>query len=924
MHASSSSESPIESPLTLGGSPPARRRTAWHALTPEQIFSRLDASPAGLSATEVSERKRRFGANSLPERAKTPLILVFLRQFQSPLIYLLFVAAGVSFVLGERSDAAVILAVLIFNAVIGGLQEGRAARSMAALRRISTLSCRVSRDGHEETVDARELVPGDVLAVAAGDAVAADARLFEAFGVEVAEAALTGESLAVSKTVEALDTDTSLADRRNMLYAGTHLTTGRGRAIVVATGAAAELGNIAQLTETTPEPQTPLERRFHQFGKYVAVLGISTSLLVLVVGLLRGIPLREILMVAISQVVSVVPEGLPVAITIALAVGMQRMAARRAIVRRLAAVESLGSTSVICTDKTGTLTRNEMTVTSVHLADGRLLEVTGAGYEPEGSLTLAGRGVNITNDELLRELLEACALCNDADLIPPDATDPRWRALGDPTEAALVVLARKASIDVSELRRQRPRRAEIPFDAGTKMMATAHAGAVYLKGAPEPILALCGIRPTAAGMAPLDAAARAELHAAAEAMASRALRVLAIAVADHESPEAPSWSSLRDRAKFLGFVGQLDPPRAEVHQAVKSCRNAGIRTVMVTGDHKATGLAMARALDIAREGDIALDDRALSRMSDSELSEKLEQVAVFARVEPAQKLRIVELFQRRGEVVAMTGDGVNDAPALARANVGVAMGVSGTDVAKQASDIVVTDDNFATIVAAVEEGRVVYANLKKAILLLLSSSLAGVIVLLAAVAFGYPPPLAAVQILWINLITEGPITVNLAMDPREGDELQRPPVPPSQPILTLGMGVRLALMSLAIAVSTLGYFLVKTASGMPLEQARTATFTLLAVCTWFNVLSCRSETRSALSLDILRNPWLLGGLLVSNLLQVLVVFLPVMNRVFHTVPLPLSEVVTIGLAGSLVLWVEEGRKYWLRRRLRAASAEAAA
>jgi Ca2+-transporting ATPase len=893
-------------------------------LTPEQVFSRLGGSPAGLSAAEVSERKRRFGPNALGEQAGTPAILVFLRQFRSPLIYLLFVAAGISFFLRQRSDAAVILGVLIFNAVIGALQEGRAARSMAALRRISALSCRVIRDGREETVDARELVPGDVLAVAAGDAVAADARLFEAFGVEVAEAALTGESLAVPKAVESIPSDTSLADRHDMLYAGTHLTAGRGRAIVVATGAAAELGNIAQLTQTTPEPDTPLERRFHQFGKYVVVLGISASLLVLLVGLLRGIALREILMVAISQLVSVVPEGLPVAVTIALAVGMQRMAARRAIVRRLAAVESLGSTSVICTDKTGTLTKNEMTVTSLHLADGRSIEVTGAGYEPDGALIDGGRAID-ERDQPLRELLQACVLCNDADLIPPGADDPRWRALGDPTEASLVVLAMKASIDVNELRRQSPRQGEIPFEAAVKMMATAHDRAVYLKGAPEPILALCGSRCTTEGTAPLDAVSRTELHAAAEAMAARALRVLAVAIVDESgSREVPTWSSLQGRARFLGLVGQLDPPRAEVHEAVKRCRNAGIRTVMVTGDHKATGLAIARALDIAGESDIALDDHALARMSDTELEQQLDKVAVFARVEPAQKLRIVELFQKRGEIVAMTGDGVNDAPALARANVGVAMGISGTDVAKQASDIVITDDNFATIAAAVEEGRVVYANLKKAILLLLSSSLAGVIVLLVAVAFGYPPPLAAVQILWINLITEGPITVNLAMDPREGDELERRPVPPNQPILGAGMGVRLGLMSVSIAISTLGYFLMKTASGMALEQARTATFTLLAVCTWFNVLSCRSETRSALSLDILRNPWLLGGLLLSNLLQVLVVFLPVLNRVFHTVPLPLSEVVTIGLFGSVVLWVEEGRKYWARRRLRARSAEAAA
>jgi magnesium-transporting ATPase (P-type) len=909
MHASTRSDPWPERHADDDANRSEKNSTAWHALPASEVFARVSGSPLGLPQVEASERRRRFGDNAVPEAPPVPAWRVFVRQFQSPLIYLLVVAAVVSFALGERSDAAVILAVLLFNAVIGAAQEGRAARSMAALRRIASTSSRVLRDQREVAIDARELVPGDVLILSAGDAVTADARVFECASLEVAEAVLTGESLPVAKRAEPIEPETSLADRKNMLYAGTHLTAGRGKAVVVATGPLAEIGGIAQLTEGTSEPTTPLESRFAQFGKYVVIVGLGTSLLVFVVGLLRGIPIREILMVAISQVVSVVPEGLPVAVTIALAIGMQRMAARGAIVRRLSAVETLGSTSVICSDKTGTLTKNEMTVTALWLADGRSIDVSGTGYEPAGSLTCEGAAIE-ESDVGVRRLLEASALCNDADLIAPDASNPRWRAIGDPTEAALVVAAKKAGIDVALLRRNMPRRGEIPFNTEARMMATSHDGMIVLKGAPEAVLDLC--ESTAPG-----SEQRAEALAAAHAMSARALRVLMIAVIESPGARALDWDSLRGRTAFLGLVGQIDPARDEVEDAVADCRNAGIRTVMVTGDHKATGIAIAQRLGIAKEGDIALDAREFSRMTDAELAENLDRVAVFARVEPAQKLRIVGLFQRRGEIVAMTGDGVNDAPALARANVGVAMGITGSDVAKQAADIVITDDNFATIAAAVEEGRVVYRNLKKAILLLLSSSLAGVLVLLAAVALGYPPPLAAVQILWINLITEGPITINLAMDPREGDELLRPPVPLGEPILTRQLAFRLSLMSLTIAASTLGFFLIRSSWGMPFAEARTATFTLLAVCTWFNVLSCRSETRSAFSLDILRNRWLLGGILVSNLAQVAVVFVPPLNRVFHTVPLPFREVVAIGAAGSLVLWVEEARKYLLRRRLRA-------
>jgi len=906
--------------------PTASKGPPWHELGGEESVVRTGSSSSrGLTRDEVARRQTLVGPNTLPEEKRRPLLSIFLSQFQSPLIYLLFVAAGVAFFLGERGDAAVILVVLLVNALIGAFQEGRAALAMEALRRMAGLQVRVLRDAREEIVEAREIVPGDILVLAAGDAVAADARLFESAFLEAAEAVLTGESLPVRKMPEALDGGTQLSDRRNMVYAGTHVTAGRGRAVVVGTGSHTEVGKIALLTAATREPRTPLELRLEQFGRYLVVGAVGVFVLVLAAGLLRSLPFTEILMVAISTLVSVVPEGLPVAMTIGLAVGMQRMAARGAIVRRLAAVESLGSTTIICSDKTGTLTRNEMTVTAALLPGGRRIQVTGVGYGPEGALLEAGRELRAAQDAGLAELLEAVALCNDAELVPPDSSDPRWRVLGDPTEAALLTLVRKGGLDPQKLRALRPRSAEIPFDPGARMMATQHGGSgapgiasrtskVFLKGAPEQVLELCSSIRTAAGIVPFDESARRQTLAAAEDMASRALRLLAVAVVEGWRLDDRGFESLRGRATFLGLVGQFDPPRPEVAGAVERCHAAGIRPIVITGDHKETGLAVARQLGIARDTDRAVDGRELEEMQDQELQLCLRSIPVFARVHPAQKLRIVENLQATGEVVAMTGDGVNDAPALVRADVGVAMGITGTEVAKRAADIVVTDDNFATIVQAVEEGRVVYRNLKKAILLLLSTALAEIVVLLLALFFGYPLPFAAVQILWNNVVTEGTITVNLMMEPREGDEMQGPPIPRGEPILTRAMLGRMFLMGAVIAGLTLGYFAVRLAQGVPFERARTGTFTLLAVCEWFNVLNCRSATRSAFGAGVLRNRWLVGGILLSNLLQMAVVFAPPLNEVFYTVPLPAAEVLAIGAVGSLVLWVEEARKLVARRR----------
>ncbi|MDI1268011.1 MAG: HAD-IC family P-type ATPase [Polaromonas sp.] len=876
----------------------------WHALPAGEVLAQLACDPAvGLSAADVEQRRAREGANALPEPQRRSMLAVFARQFKSPLIYILFAAAVLAVAMAHYGDAVVILVVVLVNAVVGTFQEGRAERSMASLRRLAALRVRVLRDGQEALIAARDLVPGDLLLLAAGDAVGADARLIEEAQLQVAEAALTGESVPVSKAVAPLAESTGLADRRNMLFSGTYATAGRARAVVVAIGSHTEVGRIAGLTETAADPQTPLEQRIAQFGRALVVAALVLFVAVVALGMFRDLPLADVLMVAISQMVSMVPEGLPVAMTIALAVGMQRMAGRGAIIRRLSAVETLGSTTVICTDKTGTLTRNEMTVNTLWLPGGLEVSVSGTGYAPEGQLS--------SDDAALLPLLQAAALCNDAQLLPPEEARTQWSVLGDPTEGALKVLAAKAGITLEELAREAPREAELPFDADTRMMATRHRFAdaprrVFIKGAPEVLLHLCA----ADGTAVIHAA-----RAAADAMAARALRVLAFAVVEDDvlDPEA-GFDALAGRAHLLGLAGQIDPPREEVKAAVAECRAAGIRPVMVTGDHKLTGLAIARELGIARDGDRAVDGAELERMNEADLRDGLDHISVFARVHPAQKLRIVEALQAHGEVVAMTGDGVNDAPALARADVGVAMGITGTEVAKSAAKIIIADDNFATIVAAVEQGRVVYGNLKKVILYLFATSMAEVLVLLLALLAGYPLPLVAVQILWINIVTEGTVTVNLVMDPPDGDEMRQRPVQRNDRLLGRQMLLRVALMTPMIAAVTLGWFAWRLGQGLPIDLVRTETFTVLAMCQWFNVLSCQSATRSALQLGLLKNPWLLGGLALSIGLQLLVLYAPFMNTLFYTVPLAPASLLPLLLLASSVLWAEELRKLIVRLR----------
>ncbi len=883
-----------------------------HTLNLEALAAALGTDlHFGLTQQQVEKARGAYGLNLLPELPAKTYLRIFFSQFLSPLIYLLLLAAAVAASIGELKDAVVILIVVLLNAAIGSYQEGRAENSLKALRKMSGVRCRVRREGAESIIEARDLVPGDLILLAAGDAVPSDARLVFTNSLMVTEAALTGESVPVAKRVGVLSAETLMADRTNMVYAGTFVTTGRALAVVTASGLRNEIGKIAKLTSETTSTRTPLEQKVEKFGRQLVYAAIGIFFLVLFIGWIREVPWAELFMVAISQTVSLVPEGLPVAITVALAVGVQRMARRNTIVRRLSAVESLGSVNAICSDKTGTLTRNEMVVKTVAFGEaGTEVHVSGDGFDPS-----TGRLPSIS-DRDFQELLLISVICNDADLVK---TDEGWKTVGDPTEVALLTFAIRGGADLVTLRAQYPRVTEIPFDSDTKLMATVIAAKsggglrVLVKGAPESVFKLLSSTET------LPAQQRRYQELAGQ-YADRALRVLAFAVAEEVGGEFASLSGfekLKGKLKLVGIVGQMDPPRSEVKASVAQCRAAGIKTVMVTGDHRATAVAIAKELDIYREGDIVIDGSELDKpdvWSDERLREALPRVSVLSRVHPGQKQRIVRLLQENQKVVAMTGDGVNDAPALAKADIGVAMGITGTEVAKEASKIVITDDRFSTIVDAIAEGRLVYRNIKKLILFLFVTSIDEVVVLFLALVTGFGPPLLAIHVLWINLVTEGVLTINLIMDPPEGEEMKANPVPLSEPLLDRALLGRIPLMVLTSVASVFGWFLFRTYQGMSPDLVRSETFTALAVSQWWNVLNCRSTTHTVLSRESFSNRWLILGLVAANLLQLAVIYLPFMNTFFHTVPIPLESFVMIGVVTSLVLWTEEARKWIARRR----------
>ncbi|MDD3927111.1 MAG: HAD-IC family P-type ATPase, partial [bacterium] len=819
------------------------------------------------------------------------------QQFASPLIYILFAAAIISLALGHIVEAQVILFVVLANALIGTVQEGRAVRAIESLRQLVSPEATVLRDGENRRIAASELVPGDLMDVAAGDKIPADARLVDVARLKVDEAALTGESEAADKFSDPLPPDTVLADRDNMIYAGTVALEGRGRALVTDTGMTTEVGRIATRITGEEQVKTPLQRRIATFGHMLSIAVPGIALLILIVGVLQGFRLLDMFLVAVSLTVSAIPEGLPAVVTVILALGMRRMAERKAVMRKLTAVEALGTATVICSDKTGTLTRNEMTVTELYT--GIALNVTGAGYSTAGDFVIDGHTTEPGENVLL--LLKAALLANDAELRADGI-------IGDPTEGSLLVAAAKAGMIPREIRSDNPRLDEIPFDAGRRYMATLNdepdGRSIYAKGSPERILSLCNRFIDSDGKTRmLDKAAERNFMDQAADMAARALRVLGFACSPADADQDALGDEVSDMI-FIGLAGMIDPPRPEAIEAVSIVKGAGIRVIMITGDHKLTAMAIAECLGIYGSGDLALEGSELENLSDEELESKVAAISVYARVNPLEKLRIVKAWQKNGAVVAMTGDGVNDAPAINRADIGIAMGITGTDVAKEAAKMVLLDDNFATIEAAVEEGRTIYANLKKVILYLLSTNLGEVVTILASTLAGLPLPLLPVQILWINLATDGVAVIPLGLEPMERGIMKEPPRDPKEPLLAQDMLIFIASVSLIMAVGTLLLF-NSYASGQGLAAARTVAFTAMVTFQLFNVFNCKSVKGSVLNRSLLNNPLLLAAVLFGFLLQLGTVYLPFGNRVLGTVPLDISTFfLTIGITALVIPLLE--------------------
>ncbi len=912
---------------------------AWHAEPAEAVLARLGtAAHDGLTDAAAAERLAREGPNALEDRGGRRPWRILVEQFRSVTVGVLGAAAVVSYVIGDLKDALVILAIVLLNAALGFVQEYRAERAMAALRSAVTHTVRVRRGGRVREVPSAEVVPGDVVLLEPGNLVPADARLLEGAALRVQEASLTGESEAVEKDPRPVPApDAPLGDRTSMVYMGTTVAAGRGVAAVTATGMRTELGRVAELLQTVEAEPTPLQRRLDQVGKWLALVALGAAALVFASGVARGAPARAMVLTAVSVAVAAIPEGLTAVVTIALALGAQRMFRRRALVRRLPAVETLGSVTVVCTDKTGTLTENRMTVVTLDVA-GDLVDLAG-GAPGAGAAALAA-------DPRVRLLLVAGALCNDA---VAGAAGGAPAVVGDPTEAALVAAAEGLGLRQAELERALPRVREEPFDSATKRMVTVHRvddaaplGALadglagggggggggarevaFAKGAVDSLLGLTaaawdgdGGRPV-----PLTAERRARIERANRAMAERGMRVLAVAA----GPAAGGGAG-GDLA-FVGLYGIIDPPRAEVRDAVAVCRGAGVRPVMITGDHPLTALAIARDLGIAADepaepgtgaraargvGPRALTGRELERMDAGALRRAAREVSVYARVSPEHKLRIVEALRAEGEVVAMTGDGVNDAPALRRADIGLAMGVTGTDVTKEAADMVLLDDNFATVVAAVEEGRVIYDNVRKFIRFSIAGNLGKILVVLVAPLVGLPEPLLPVQLLWLNLLTDGLLGLGLSVEPAEAGTMRRPPVRPDEGIFARGLARQIVLMGLAIgalalAAAVLHARLRPAASGGVAAGWQTFVFTALALAQVGQALTARSDDPLA-RIGLGSNRTLLGAALAVLALQAAVVYVPVLAAVFDTRPLGAADLLAAGAVGAAVLALGEAAK----------------
>lgn len=867
-----------------------------HSLTVEATFALLQSSAAGLGDDEARARLARHGPNLLRVGEPASAWKILLDQLRSVVVLLLVAAAAISLAAGDALDAAAIASVLVLNTVLGFTTEIRARRAMEALLRLEAPRATVVRDGRTLDLDARELVPGDLVLLEPGQSIPADARVFDASDLRANEAPLTGESVPVAKSSAPVAEDAPLPERRCMLYKGTTVVAGTARAVVVGTGADTELGRIGGLVAAIPDERTPLEERLDALGRRLVWLALTAGALVAALGAVQGLAPDELLATGIALAIAAVPEGLPAVSTIALAVGVRRMARRNALVRRLPSVETLGSVTVICTDKTGTLTAGEMTVTVLAL-DNRTVALTGSGYEPVGTFMEGEREVAPAADARLCQALRIGALANHAGL--ERDPDGRWLARGDPTEAALLVAARKGGLERERLLASEPQVGEVPFSSERMFMATFHRRAdgaltACMKGAPTRVLALCDRERTADGDRPLSEARRAELLGRNEALAGDALRVLALAGGRVARADEAALEGLA----FVGLVGMMDPAAAGVAETVELFRAAGIRTVMITGDQRRTAEAIAGQLGILREGGEVLDGRELAHLSPGELAARVERVAAFSRVSPADKLGIVSALQERGEIVAMLGDGVNDAAALKKADVGVAMGLRGTDVAKEAAVVVLQDDSFRTVGAAVEEGRVIYDNIRKFVFYLFSCNLAEVLVLLVAGVAGLPPPLLPLQILWLNLVTDTFPALALALEPAEPGIMRRPPRDPQRAILSAPFLRAIGTYAVLITGSTLAAFLVGLSGpGGGGTRPLTMSFMTLALAQVFHLGNARSHAAVVAPRRALANRYALGAVVVVLLLQALAVEVPLLARLLGVQPLALADwAVVAGLA----------------------------
>jgi P-type Ca2+ transporter type 2C len=906
---------------------------AWHRSEPNALATALRTNfDGGLPDAEARERLQQEGPNELPEAPPPSLLKLFLSQFTSVIVWVLIGAAVISGLLEDWLDAAAILAIVLLNGFLGFYQEFRAERSLAALKRLSIATARVMRDGALRMIPAREVVAGDVILLEAGDRIPADARLVYATNFHTQEASLTGESTPVEKGSEVIDrSEVPLADRTNMVFMGTVAVSGKARAVVTGTGLRTELGHIAAMIQKAAEAErteTPLQRRLEQFGYTLLWLALGVVSVVFVLGYLRGEPVMTMFLTSVSLAVAAVPEGLPAVVTITLALGVTRMAQRHALIRKLPAVETLGSATVICTDKTGTLTKNEMTVTRLFVGDA-VFHVTGEGYEPIGEiregLGVRGEGLSdaISSEPVvslpsagLGELLSAAVLCNGATMKQDNGT---WQVIGDPTEGALLVVAAKAGLRIEQLETTHRFLGEVPFDPERKMMTivrrTSDGPVAYVKGAPDVLLGRCTHRLAADGsIEPLSDAARAAVVDANERFARQALRVLGVAQRRlAREPDRYHSSELEQQLVFLGLAAMKDPLRPEAKVAVRACHDAGIRTVMITGDHKDTAAAIAEELGLLEGSGHAMTGMELNRLSDDELTKQVDRFSVYARVSAEHKLRIVKAWKSTGAIVAMTGDGVNDAPAVKAADIGVAMGITGTDVTKEASDMVVTDDNFASITAAVEEGRAVFDNIRKAVHFLLSCNVSEVLVMLFATLLGMPLPLMPIQILWMNLVTDGFPALALAVDPKAPDLMKRKPRKPEAQLLD---GGRLAaigaegLMLSAIALGAFAYSLYGLHQDV--EQARTVAFTVLVIVQLVHAFNCRSERWSLFQVGVATNRPLLLAVIFSFGIQAAVLTVPIAAPIFKVAPLPIEDWILMGATGILPFVIMEALKKWRR------------